>query len=126
MKRVKGSEDFTHTLRADESRALHRMPKLSQYVFTSAAGRPLTDEAFRKMLAAAGRSAGLGQVNPHILRHSCGAYYAGGKTCGSCRHGWGTMSLGTPSDTRSCRPKPSRTSSSALWVGWRMKLHAGG
>ena len=36
-------------------------------------GGPLTDSAFRKVVARAGEAAGLRlAVNPHMLRHACG------------------------------------------------------
>ena len=43
-------------------------------------GGPLTDSAFRKVVARAGKAAGLElAVHPHMLRHACGYKLANGQ-----------------------------------------------
>ncbi|MCS6817208.1 MAG: site-specific tyrosine recombinase XerD [Blastocatellia bacterium] len=44
--------------------------KTSPWLFISPRGRPLTRQALWKLVARYGRAAGLGQVMPHMLRHT--------------------------------------------------------
>lgn len=80
VKRLKGSIDGTHGLQGDELRALRRLHREqtegSPYMFTTERGGPLTTSTVRKMIARAGQRAGLENVHPHQLRHSCGAALA--------------------------------------------------
>lgn len=76
VSRLKGGVDSTHPLYGPELRALRKIARdypETEYVFVSERKGPLTDSAFRKILARAGEEAGLGlPVHPHMLRHSTG------------------------------------------------------
>lgn len=73
VRRRKNGTPSTHPLRGPEIRALRRLGRKGPYVFVSERGGPLTDSAFRKVVARAGVAAGLGlPVHPHMLRHACG------------------------------------------------------
>ncbi len=76
--RLKGGSDSVHPLRGPEIRALRRLQRDydSPYVFCSERGGPLTASSIRKLVARAGEKAGLVNVHPHMLRHSCGYYLA--------------------------------------------------
>jgi integrase len=76
VRRVKGGLDSTHPLGGKEVRELRRIfrdyPE-GPYVFATERKGPLTDSAFRKLVARAGALAGIGlPVHPHMLRHACG------------------------------------------------------
>ncbi len=74
--RVKNGRPSTHPLRGPEIRALRRLQRdypASPYVFTTERKGPLTTSAVRKIIARAGKPAGIGfPVHPHMLRHACG------------------------------------------------------
>jgi type 1 fimbriae regulatory protein FimB/type 1 fimbriae regulatory protein FimE len=76
VRRLKDGLPSVHPLRGPEIRALRRLERespRSPYVFVSERGSPLTDSTARKMIARAGRSAGLEfPVHPHMLRHATG------------------------------------------------------
>jgi type 1 fimbriae regulatory protein FimB/type 1 fimbriae regulatory protein FimE len=75
VRRLKGSSDSVHFLKADESRPLKALQKTSStpYVFESERGSPITTAGFRKQFSRWGVQAGLPfPVNPHMLRHACG------------------------------------------------------
>ena len=76
VSRVKNGVDSTHPLRGPEIRALRRLRRDypdSPYCFVTERKGPLTTDAVRKIVARAGREAGLGfPVHPHMLRHACG------------------------------------------------------
>ena len=76
--RLKGGSDSVHPLRGPELRALRRLLRDydSPYVFCSERGGPLTASSVRKIVARAGDKAGLINVHPHQLRHSCGYFLA--------------------------------------------------
>src|SRR3989442_15991885 len=63
-------------LHGPEIRALRRLSRdytQSPYVFTGERKGPLTDSAFRKIVARAGRAAEIPfPLHPHMLRHSTG------------------------------------------------------
>jgi len=66
--------------RGDELRAIKRYlatrtDKLP-WLFVSERGQPLTRQAVNYLIGAAAKSAGLKNVHPHTLRHSCGFYLA--------------------------------------------------
>src|SRR5262249_17977256 len=46
------------------------------WLFVSERGQPLTRQAVNYLIGAAAESAGLKNVHPHTLRHSCGFYLA--------------------------------------------------
>lgn len=74
--RLKSGTPSTHPLHGPEIRALRRLGRdytQSRYVFTGERKGPLTDSAFRKIVARAGQAAGIPfPVHPHMLRHSTG------------------------------------------------------
>ena len=76
INRLKNGEAATHPIRGPVLRALRKLQRDyldSQYLFQTERGGPLTDSTVRKMVARAGREAGLSfSVHPHMLRHACG------------------------------------------------------
>lgn len=76
VRRRKNGTPSTHPLRGPEIRALRKLSRdypETPYVFVTERKGPLTDSAFRKIVARAGAAAGLGYpVHPHMLRHSTG------------------------------------------------------
>lgn len=72
--RVKGSNSGVQPLAGVELRALRALKREAkgQFVFASERGAPFTVDGFAKLVARAGRKAGLGHVHPHMLRHSTG------------------------------------------------------
>lgn len=76
VSRVKGGVDSTHPLFGPELRALRKLYREypeTDYVFVSERKGPMTDSAFRKLVARAGEEAHLGlPIHPHMLRHSTG------------------------------------------------------
>jgi type 1 fimbriae regulatory protein FimB/type 1 fimbriae regulatory protein FimE len=74
--RAKHGTPSTHPVRGPEIRALRRLKRDyadTPYVFVTERGGPLTDSTVRKLVARAGRKAGLPfPVHPHMLRHACG------------------------------------------------------
>ena len=79
VNRSKNGSPSTHPLRGVELRALRRLKREDGgvYVFTTERKGPLTTSTVRKLVARAGKSAGLGfPVHPHMLRHSTGYYLA--------------------------------------------------
>ncbi len=73
---MKNGTPSTHPLGGTEIRSLRRLKRdypATQYVFVTERKGPMTDSAVRKLIARAGREAGLGfPVHPHMLRHACG------------------------------------------------------
>ena len=76
VRRLKNGVSSTHPLRGPEPEALRRLqvdPQTSGYVFISERHGRMTDSGFRKLMARAGKEAGLGfPVHPHMLRHAAG------------------------------------------------------
>jgi type 1 fimbriae regulatory protein FimB/type 1 fimbriae regulatory protein FimE len=76
VRRSKRGTPSTHPLAAWEIRGLRKALKdrpEGPYVFTSERKAPLTRNAFGKVVARAGRAAGLAfPAHPHMLRHACG------------------------------------------------------
>jgi site-specific recombinase XerD len=76
VRRLKNGVSGTHPLRGPETEALRRLQADHQdcgYVFTSERHGRMTDSTVRKLVARAGKSAGLGfPVHPHMLRHATG------------------------------------------------------
>lgn len=74
--RLKNGVPSTHPLRGPELRSLRRLQREGSggpYVFTTERGGPLTTSNVRKMIARAGKEAGLEfPVHPHMLRHAAG------------------------------------------------------
>lgn len=75
VNRLKNGTPSAHPLRGLEIRALRRLQRetSSPYVFVTERKGPLTPSTVRKLVARAGKKAGLGfSVHPHMLRHACG------------------------------------------------------
>jgi len=74
--RRKSGSPSTHPLHGPEIRALRKVGRDypdTPYVFVTERKGPLTDSAFRKIVARSGEAAELGfPVHPHMLRHSTG------------------------------------------------------
>ena len=76
VNRAKNGTPATHPLRGPELRALRKVARdypNSPYLFSSERKGPLTASSLRKIVARAGRLAGIPfPVHPHMLRHACG------------------------------------------------------
>jgi type 1 fimbriae regulatory protein FimB len=80
VQRLKNSLSVEHPIAGDELRAIKRylgtrddkLPSL----FISERGQPMTRQAVNYLIGAAAKGAGLKNVHPHTLRHSCGYYLA--------------------------------------------------
>ena len=76
VRRRKNGVPSTHPLHGPEIRALRQVARTyptTPYVFVTERQGPLTDSAFRKIIARAGKTAGLDlPVHPHMLRHATG------------------------------------------------------
>jgi site-specific recombinase XerD len=74
--RLKNGVASVHPLRGPELRALRRLQRKdasAAYVFVSERKAPLTPDAVRKIMARAGRQAGIEfPIHPHMLRHATG------------------------------------------------------
>jgi type 1 fimbriae regulatory protein FimE len=74
--RLKNGMDSVHPLRGPELRALRRLQRedaSATYVFVSERKAPLTPHTVRKIVARAGRQAGIAfPIHPHMLRHATG------------------------------------------------------
>jgi type 1 fimbriae regulatory protein FimB/type 1 fimbriae regulatory protein FimE len=74
--RLKNGLPSVHPLRGAELRALRRLQRQeasAAYVFISERKAPLTPDAVRKIVARAGREAGIEfPIHPHMLRHATG------------------------------------------------------
>ena len=76
VERLKGSLSIEHPITGDELRAIRKLLAGRDddlpWLFVSERGAPLTRHAVNYLIASAGAKAGLGHVQPHMLRHSCG------------------------------------------------------
>jgi integrase len=76
VQRKKNGSPTTQPITGKEIRALRRISNAyseTQFVFVTERKSPLTDSTFRKIIARAGKKAGLGlSIHPHMLRHSTG------------------------------------------------------
>jgi len=74
--RLKNGVPSTHPLRGPELRLLRQLRRdypEGPYLFASERGGPMTSSNVRKLVAKAGRDAGLPYpAHPHMLRHACG------------------------------------------------------
>jgi type 1 fimbriae regulatory protein FimB len=80
VERLKSSLSVEHPIAGDELRAIKRYlatrtDKLP-WLFVSERGQPMTRQAVNYLVGAAAATAGLKNVHPHTLRHSCGYYLA--------------------------------------------------
>jgi len=78
--RLKNSLSVEQPIAGDELRAIKRYLALRTdklpWLFVSERGQPMTRSAVNYLMRAAGENAGLKNVHPHMLRHSCGYYLA--------------------------------------------------
>jgi len=76
VSRLKNEMASVHPLRGPELRALRRLQREDSsetYVFVSERKAPLTPHTVRKIVARAGRQAGIAfPIHPHMLRHATG------------------------------------------------------
>jgi len=76
VRRLKNGTPSTHPLRGSEIRALRKLQRESHqspYVFVTERQGPLTSSTVRKLVARAGKKAGISfPIHPHMLRHACG------------------------------------------------------
>ena len=80
VRRLKGGLSVEQPIAGDELRAIKRYlgartDKLP-WLFVSERRQPMTRSAVNYLMRVAGESAGLKNVHPHVLRHSCGYYLA--------------------------------------------------
>ena len=80
VQRLKNSLSVEQPIAGDELRAIKRYlatrtDKLP-WLFISERRQPMTRQAVNYLIRVAGESAGLKNVYPHMLRHSCGYYLA--------------------------------------------------
>ena len=80
VQRLKNSLSVEQPIAGDELRAIKRYlagrtDKLP-WLFLSERGQPLTRQSVNYLIGVAGETAGLKNVHPHMLRHSCGYYLA--------------------------------------------------
>jgi site-specific recombinase XerD len=84
IKRLKGSNDFTHPITGDELRLIRRYLRIrtgkkylkSPWLFLSERGNQLSRFTVIKTLEVCYKKAGLRKITPHMLRHGCGYYLA--------------------------------------------------
>lgn len=78
--RLKNGNASEQPMEGDELRAVRRYLATRDdslpWLFISERKQPLDRRSAYKMITIAGREAGLGDVWPHMLRHSCGFYLA--------------------------------------------------
>jgi type 1 fimbriae regulatory protein FimB/type 1 fimbriae regulatory protein FimE len=73
IRRLKGGLEGGHPIGGRELRALRAQGHSVVWVFANERGGPMTPAGVRKIVARAGRDAGLElAVHPHMLRHGCG------------------------------------------------------
>lgn len=76
VRRGKSSLDTEQPIEGDELRAIKRYLTARKdklpWLFVSERGQPLTRQAVNYLIGEAGKRAGLGDVWPHMLRHSAG------------------------------------------------------
>ena len=80
VERLKGSLSVEHPIAGDELRAIKRYLATREdklpWLFISERGQPMTRQAVNYLIREASERAGLPNVHPHTLRHSCGYYLA--------------------------------------------------
>jgi type 1 fimbriae regulatory protein FimB len=105
VERLKNSLSVEQPIAGDELRAIKRYlatrtDKLP-WLFISERGQPMTRSAVNYLMHVAGGSAGLKNVHPHVLRHSCGYYLANsGVDLRKYRTTSATATRSTPCTTR--------------------------
>jgi site-specific recombinase XerD len=80
IRRLKNGLSVEQPLAGDELRAIKRYLKTRDsalpWLFLSERGQPMTRQSINYITATAGHKAKLGDIHPHMLRHSCGFYLA--------------------------------------------------
>ena len=80
VERLKNSLSVEHPIAGDELRAIKRYIATREdklpWLFVSERGQPMTRQAVNYLVGSAAKAAGLKNVHPHTLRHSCGYYLA--------------------------------------------------
>jgi type 1 fimbriae regulatory protein FimB len=80
VQRLKNSLSVEQPIAGDELRAIKRCLAMRTdklpWLFISERQQPMTRQAVNYLIGVAGESAGLKNVHPHMLRHSCGYYLA--------------------------------------------------
>src|SRR5262249_44937769 len=80
VERLKNSLSVEHPIAGDELRAIKRYLATREdklpWLFVSERGQPMTRQAVNYLIGAAAKVAGLKNVHPHTLGHSCGSYLA--------------------------------------------------
>ncbi len=80
VRRVKKGLCVEQPVSGDEFRAIKRYLKLRTdklpWLFISERCQPLTRQSVNYIIRRSGKKAGLGDLHPHMLRHSCGFYLA--------------------------------------------------
>jgi len=85
-RRAKGSRSSLHPMKPDEAAALEKLLRarklqMSEFVFQSERAERMCRSAFWRIVAQAGKRAGLPvKAYAHVLRHSCG-YFLANKGC---------------------------------------------
>ena len=80
VQRSKNGLSVEQPIAGDELRAIKRYLKARSdtlpWIFISERDHPLTRQAVNYIMRRSGEAASLGQLHPHMLRHSCGFYLA--------------------------------------------------
>ena len=80
VRRLKNSLSVEQPIAGDELRAIRRYLKQRDdhlpWLFISERRQPLTRQTVNYIISRSGKLASLGDVHPHMLRHSCGFYLA--------------------------------------------------
>ncbi|WP_405246534.1 tyrosine-type recombinase/integrase [Cellulophaga sp. Asnod2-G02] len=80
INRLKNGLSVEHPISGDELRAIKRYLTSRKdnlpWLFVNERGLPLTRQAVNYTISTVGKEAGLQNVHPHTLRHSCGFYLA--------------------------------------------------
>jgi type 1 fimbriae regulatory protein FimB len=80
VERLKGSLSVEQPIAGDELRAIKRYLATREdklpWLFVSERGQPMTRQAVNYLIREAAERAGITNVHPHTLRHSCGYYLA--------------------------------------------------
>ena len=80
VKRLKGGLSVEHPIPGEELRLIRKYLRLRKnklpWLFTNERQQPLTRQAVNYIISSASKIAGLDNVSPHTLRHSCGYYMA--------------------------------------------------
>ncbi len=80
INRLKGGLSTEHPISGDELRAIKRYFNSREdnlpWLFVNERGMPLTRQAVSYITAVVGGKAGIENIHPHTLRHSCGFYLA--------------------------------------------------